>query len=72
MRTSTVPGMDAILVDTEAMLARGKTDLPIGTYFAAIRNDNKMLEWLLRNGSDLTEADRNERTAMVCRFSFLE
>ncbi|KAI5403650.1 potassium channel AKT1 isoform X2 [Lathyrus oleraceus] len=64
LRSSTVPGTDAILVDTEAMLARGKTDLPIGTYFAAIRNDNKMLEWLLRNGSDLTEADRNERTAM--------
>ncbi|KAL5074296.1 hypothetical protein RYX36_013280 [Vicia faba] len=64
LQASTIPGMDVIFVETQAMLARGKTDLPIGTYFAAIRNDNKMLEWLLRNGSDLTEADRNGRTAM--------
>ncbi|XP_058780988.1 potassium channel AKT1-like [Vicia villosa] len=64
LQTSTIPGMDDILVEVEAMLARGKTDLPIGAYFAAIRNDNKMLEWLVRNGSDLTEADRHGRTAM--------
>jgi hypothetical protein len=64
--------MDAVFAETMAMLARGKTDLPISTCFAVSRNDNVLLRQLLKKGSDPNEADRRGRTALVCRFSFLE
>lgn len=71
LQTSDIPGLDAILEETEAMLARGKTDLPISTCFAAGRSDKRLLQRLLKKGSDPNETDRNGRTALVCGFSFL-
>lgn len=71
LQTSDIPGLDDILVETEAMLARGKTDLPISTCFAASRSDKQLLQRLLKKGSDPNETDSNGRTALVCRFSFL-
>jgi len=61
--------MDAILAETEAMLARGKMDMPITTCFAASRNDDLLLHRLLKKGSDPNELDKNGKTTLVCRFS---
>lgn len=70
LQESKHPGMDVALAETEAMLARGKMDLPISTCFAANRNDDLLLNRLLKNGLDPNEEDKNGRTAMVCRFFF--
>ncbi|KAK2446069.1 potassium channel AKT1 [Trifolium repens] len=64
LETSTIPGMDAVFAETMAMLARGKTDLPISTCFAVSRNDNILLRQLLKKGSDPNEADRRGRAAL--------
>ncbi|KAI4316292.1 hypothetical protein L6164_024286 [Bauhinia variegata] len=58
------PNMDRILADTEAMMARGKMDLPMSLCFAASRGNDLLLHHLLRNGADPNEADRNGRTAL--------
>lgn len=66
------PGMDAILAETETMLAQGRMDMPITTCFAANRNDDLLLHRLLKKGSDPNEVDKNGKTALVCRFSLLK
>lgn len=58
--------MDVILAETEAMLARGKMDMPITTCFAVTRNDDLLLHRLLKRGSDPNELDRSGKTALVC------
>ncbi|KAI4337347.1 hypothetical protein L6164_015776 [Bauhinia variegata] len=58
------PMMDRVLADTEAMLARGKMELPTSLCFAATRGNDLLLHHLLRNGADPNEADKNGRTAM--------
>ncbi|KAJ8773578.1 hypothetical protein K2173_005824 [Erythroxylum novogranatense] len=58
------PTMQAILADTEQMLARGRMDLPLTLCFAAMRGDDLMLQQLLRRGSDPNELDNNGRTAL--------
>ncbi|XP_061346258.1 potassium channel AKT1-like isoform X1 [Gastrolobium bilobum] len=64
LQESKAPGMDVILKETEAMLARGRMDLPISTCFAANRNDDLLLNRLLKKGSDPNEVDKNGRTAL--------
>ena len=64
--------MDVVLAETEAMLARGKVDLPISTCFAANRNDDILLHRLLKKGSDPNDIDSNGQTPLVRRFSSLE
>ncbi|CAJ2643501.1 potassium channel AKT1-like protein [Trifolium pratense] len=64
LETSDIQGMDAIFAEIMAMLAQGKTDLPISTCFAVSRNDNILLRRLLKKGSDPNEADRTGRTAL--------
>lgn len=60
--------MDGVLAETEAMLARGKMDLPVSPCFAANRDDDLLLHQLLKGGSDPNEADKNGRTSLVSRF----
>lgn len=62
------PVMDGVLEETEAMLARGGMDMPIGPCFAANRDDDLLLHHLLKRKSDPNEADKNGRTALVRRF----
>ncbi|KAL5190075.1 Potassium channel AKT1 [Glycine soja] len=64
LQESRYPGMDAILAETEAMLARGKMDMPITTCFAASRNDDLLLHRLLKKGSDPNELDKNGKTTL--------
>ncbi|KAL9330886.1 hypothetical protein ACSQ67_000496 [Phaseolus vulgaris] len=58
------PLMEEILAEAEAMLARGKMDLPISLLFAASRGDDILLNQLLKKGSDPNEPDKNGKTAM--------
>ncbi|KAH1212865.1 Potassium channel AKT1 [Glycine max] len=58
------PLMKGILAETEAMLARGKMDLPISLLFAASRGDDMLLQQLLKKGSDPNEPDKNGKTAL--------
>ncbi|RDY12654.1 Potassium channel AKT1, partial [Mucuna pruriens] len=53
------PLMRGILAETEAMLARGKLDLPIIS-----RGDDIFLHKLLKKGSDPNEVDTNGKTAL--------
>lgn len=66
MQESQDPTMREILVDTEAMLARGKKmDLPISLIPATCRGDDVLLHQLLRKGSDPNEIDKSGKTALV-------
>ncbi|XP_019438763.1 PREDICTED: potassium channel AKT1-like [Lupinus angustifolius] len=58
------PLMQGVVEETEAMLARGKTDLPVSLLFASNRGDDILLQRLLKKGSDPNEADKNGRTAL--------
>ncbi|PSR91820.1 Potassium channel like [Actinidia chinensis var. chinensis] len=58
------PMMEAILMDTEHMLAQGRMDLPLSLCFAAMRGDDLLLHQLLRRGMDPNELDSNGRTAL--------
>ncbi|KAM7459453.1 hypothetical protein LguiA_036447 [Lonicera macranthoides] len=58
------PTMDAILADTEEMLAKGRMDLPLSLCFAAIRGDDLLLKQLLKKGVDPNEFDNNGRTPL--------
>ncbi|KAG4931245.1 hypothetical protein JHK84_048238 [Glycine max] len=58
------PLMKEILAETEAMLARGKMDLPISLLFAASRGDDILLHQLLKKGSDPNEPDKDGKTAL--------
>lgn len=57
--------MQAILAETERMMARGSLDLPLTLCFAAMRGDDLLLHQLLKRGADPNELDENGRTAMV-------
>ena len=65
------PLMNEILAEAEAMLARGKMDLPVSLLFAASRGDDILLNQLLKKGSDPIEADNNGKTALVSKYDFL-
>ncbi|GAA0140937.1 ion channel [Lithospermum erythrorhizon] len=56
--------MEAILVDTEHMLAQGRMDMPLTLCFAAMRRDDLLMNHLLRQGKDPNELDSNGRTAL--------
>ncbi|KAI3454037.1 hypothetical protein Pfo_010700 [Paulownia fortunei] len=58
------PVMQAILTDTEHMLAHGRMDVPLSLCFAAAREDDLLLQHLLRRGLDPDELDSNGRTAL--------
>ncbi|KAK7260861.1 hypothetical protein RIF29_27160 [Crotalaria pallida] len=58
------PLMKGIVAETEALLARGRMDLPISLLFASNRGDDILLHQLLKKGSDPNEADTNGRTAL--------
>ncbi|CAA0838345.1 Potassium channel AKT1 [Striga hermonthica] len=58
------PVMQAILTDTEHMLANGRMDVPLSLCFAAAREDDLLLHHLLRRGLDPDELDSNGRTAL--------
>ena len=60
------PMMSEILVETENMLARGRSDLPLSLCFAALRGDDLLLHQLLKRGLDPNELDSNGRTVLVC------
>lgn len=62
------PTMDAILADTEEMLAKGRLDLPLSLCFAAMRGDDLLLKQLLKKGVDPNEFDNNGRTPLVRNF----
>ncbi|TKY58162.1 Potassium channel AKT1 [Spatholobus suberectus] len=64
LHESSDPLMKEILAETEAMLARGKMDLPISLMFATSRGDDILLYRLLKKGSDPNELDKNGRTAL--------
>lgn len=71
LNESSDPLMTRILTETEAMLARGKVDLPISLLFAASRVDDIFLHQLLKKGSDPNEVDKNGKTALVSKNYFL-
>ncbi|KAG9158099.1 hypothetical protein Leryth_000265 [Lithospermum erythrorhizon] len=56
--------MEAILADTEHMLAQGRMDMPLTLCFAAMRRDDLLMNHLLRQGKDPNELDSNGRTAL--------
>uniref|UniRef100_A0A2N9HEC5 Potassium channel n=1 Tax=Fagus sylvatica TaxID=28930 RepID=A0A2N9HEC5_FAGSY len=58
------PMMSEILVETENMLARGRSDLPLSLCFAALRGDDLLLHQLLKRGLDPNELDSNGRTVL--------
>ncbi|CAL0323168.1 unnamed protein product [Lupinus luteus] len=58
------PLMQGVVEETEAMLARGRMDLPVSLLFASNRGDDILLQRLLKKGSDPNEADKNGRTAL--------
>ncbi|CAL5358992.1 unnamed protein product [Camellia sinensis] len=58
------PLMEAVLLDTEHMLAQGRMDLPLSLCFAAMRGDDLLLHQLLRRGMDPNELESNGRTAL--------
>ncbi|KAK7351400.1 hypothetical protein VNO77_10830 [Canavalia gladiata] len=64
LQESRDPWMESVLAETEAMLARGKMDMPISTCFAANRDDDILLHRLLKKGSDPNEVDKNGKTAL--------
>ncbi|XP_028779283.1 potassium channel AKT1 [Neltuma alba] len=64
LKESSDPIMEGVLAETEAMLARGRMDLPISPCFAANRDDDLLLHQLLKRGSDPNEVDKNGRTSL--------
>ncbi|KAH0886169.1 hypothetical protein HID58_062265 [Brassica napus] len=58
------PVMASVLLETENMLAKGKLDLPINLFFAAMREDDLLLHQLLKRGQDPNESDNNGRTPL--------
>lgn len=65
------PRKEAIVAETETMMARGKMDLPISLLFVTNRGDDILLHQLLKKGSDPNEVDKNGRTPLVCIHCFL-
>lgn len=64
------PLTQAILAETEHMLAHGRMEVPLTLCFAATRGDDLLLNHLLRRGTDPNELDSNGRTALVCNFLY--
>lgn len=62
--------MKGMLTELETMLAKGKMELPISLLFAASKNDDMLLQQLLKKGSDPNEVDRNRKTALVRKYYF--
>ncbi|KAG8381895.1 hypothetical protein BUALT_Bualt05G0020400 [Buddleja alternifolia] len=58
------PMMQAILVETEHMLAHGRMDVPLSLCFAVARGDDLLLHHLLRRGLDPNELDSNGCSAL--------
>ncbi|XP_010670706.2 potassium channel AKT1 isoform X2 [Beta vulgaris subsp. vulgaris] len=58
------PLMQSVLSDVEKMLAQGQMDLPLSLCFAAAREDEPLLQHLLRRGCHPDERDMNGRTAL--------
>lgn len=56
--------MQSVLEDVEKMLAQGQMDLPLSLCFAAAREDEPLLQHLLRRGCHPDERDMNGRTAL--------
>ncbi|WCJ30215.1 Potassium channel AKT1 [Euphorbia peplus] len=64
LKESKDPMTQRILGEIEQMLARGRMDLPLTLYFAAMRGDDLLLLQLLKRGLDPNELDNNGRTAL--------
>ncbi|XP_010925257.1 potassium channel AKT1 [Elaeis guineensis] len=64
MKEQKDPVMEGVLRETENMLARGPSNLPLTLCFAVIRGDDLLLNQLLRRGLDPNEATNNGRTAL--------
>ncbi|XP_065850691.1 potassium channel AKT6-like [Euphorbia lathyris] len=64
LKESKDPMTQRILGEIELMLARGRMDLPLTLYFAAMRGDDLLLLQLLKRGLDPNELDNNGRTAL--------
>ncbi|XP_057501365.1 potassium channel AKT1-like [Actinidia eriantha] len=58
------PIMEGVLLETEKMLAHGRMDLPLSLCFATLREDDLLLQRLLKRGLDPNESDNNGRTAL--------
>ncbi|XP_059460483.1 potassium channel AKT1-like [Corylus avellana] len=58
------PLMEEILTDTEHLLSWGRMCLPLSLCFATTRDDDQLLQQLLRRGSDPNEMDNGGRTAL--------
>ncbi|KNA06432.1 hypothetical protein SOVF_181220 [Spinacia oleracea] len=58
------PIMQEVLRDVEKMLAQGQMDLPLSLCFAAARDDEPLLQHLLKRGCHPDERDMNGRTAL--------
>ncbi|KAL2236088.1 UNVERIFIED_CONTAM: Potassium channel AKT1 [Sesamum indicum] len=58
------PVMQEILTDTEHMLAHGRMDVPLSLCFAVSREDDLLLNHLLRRGLEPNELDSNGRSAL--------
>ncbi|KAI4344080.1 hypothetical protein L6164_011352 [Bauhinia variegata] len=58
------PLLEGVLVETEKILVRGRMDLPLSLCFAALREDDLLLNQLLKRGLDPNETDNNGRTAL--------
>ena len=54
-----------VLLETKKMLVHGRMDLPLSLCFATLREDDLLLQRLLRRGLDPNESDNNGRTALV-------
>ncbi|KAL4194931.1 hypothetical protein AMTRI_Chr05g70920 [Amborella trichopoda] len=64
MRDMKDPSTEDVMIETESMLARGRTDLPFGVCSVASAGDDKLLEQLLQQGLDANETDHCGRTAL--------
>uniref|UniRef100_A0A7N0ZSR0 Potassium channel n=1 Tax=Kalanchoe fedtschenkoi TaxID=63787 RepID=A0A7N0ZSR0_KALFE len=58
------PIMERVLLETETMLARGRTELPLSLCFATLRGDDLLLRQLLKRGLDPNETDDSGRTPL--------
>ncbi|KAL9686121.1 hypothetical protein QQ045_023576 [Rhodiola kirilowii] len=58
------PILERVLLETETMLARGRTELPLSLCFATLRGDDLLLRQLLKRGLDPNETDDNGRTPL--------
>ncbi|KAK8465492.1 hypothetical protein PHAVU_009G095700 [Phaseolus vulgaris] len=64
LEESSYPERHVILAETVAKIVQGKMDMPISPCFAAIRNDDRLLESLLKKGLDPNEGDKKGKTAL--------